>query len=70
MNSNMNTEIFWSGTYRGHAIAVLGREQGWLPYLDHALQPRMRFATADAAIAWLKRAIDRLAHGGERHQAA
>jgi hypothetical protein len=49
---------FWAGTYRGHRIAVLNHSNGWLVYLDHMLQHRMLFDTAEAARAWLQRKID------------
>lgn len=52
-------ENFWADTYRGHAIAVLNHGGRWLVYLDHVLQPRMVFATAEAAVAWLQRKVDR-----------
>jgi hypothetical protein len=51
-------EDFWAGTYQGRRIAVLNHSDGWLVYLDHALQHNMLFATAEAAIAWLQRKID------------
>lgn len=49
---------FWSGTYRGHTIAVLHHHGGWLVYLDHTLQHGKRFASAEKAIAWLRHKID------------
>lgn len=49
---------YWSDTYRGHTIAVLNHHGGWLVYLDHVMQPRLLFATAEAAVAWLRRRID------------
>ena len=44
-------ENFWADTYRGRTIAILNHGGGWLVYLDHVLQPRMMFATAEAAVA-------------------
>jgi hypothetical protein len=53
-----DAEAFWSGTYRGHPIAILNHNTGWLVYLDHMLQPRLLFDTAEAAKTWLQRKID------------
>jgi hypothetical protein len=50
---------FWSDTYRGRTIAILNHCGRWLVYLDHVLQERMQFATADAAKTWLQRKVDR-----------
>jgi hypothetical protein len=51
-------ENFWSDTYHGRTIAVFNHSGNWLAYLDHALQPRMLFTTAEAAVAWLRRQVD------------
>jgi hypothetical protein len=59
MQAINQAEDFWSDTYRGRAIATLNHGGRWLVYLDHVLQPRMVFATAEAAVAWLQRKIDR-----------
>jgi hypothetical protein len=61
MQSTDNVEKFWSDTYHGHTIAVFNHGGSWLAYLDHALQPRMLFVTAEAAVAWLRQRIDGLA---------
>lgn len=53
-------EPFISDTYRGHQIATLNHSGGWLVYLDHILQNRLKFATADAAIAWLRRQVENM----------
>jgi len=58
MQALNQAEQFWSDTYRGRKIAVLNHSGGWLVYLDHVLQPRMLFDTADSAINWLRRKID------------
>ena len=58
-------EEFWSDTYRGHSIAVFNHGGRWLAYLDHVLQQRLQFETADAAKVWLQRRIDR-PHGRSR----
>jgi hypothetical protein len=51
-------EGFWSDTYRGHTIAVLNHGGRWLVYLDHVLQHRMLFESAEAAVSWLQRKVD------------
>jgi hypothetical protein len=63
MQTIEQTEEFWSDTYHGRTIAVFNHGDRWLPYLDHALQPRMIFASAEAAIAWLRRRVDTPALG-------
>jgi hypothetical protein len=52
-------EDFLSDTYRGHSIATLNHGRGWLVYIDHVLQHNKLFVTADAAVAWLHKQIDR-----------
>ena len=59
MHAIPGAENFWSGTYRGHTIAILNHRGRWLVYLDHAMQHNMLFDTADAAVAWLQHRIDR-----------
>ena len=51
-------EDFWSDTYRGRSIAILNRGGSWLVYLDHVMQHRMLFDTAESAVRWLRRQID------------
>lgn len=58
MKNDDTREPFISDTYRGHQIATLKHSGGWLVYLDHILQNRLKFATADAAIAWLRRQVE------------
>jgi hypothetical protein len=58
MHTPWETEEFWSDSYRGHSIATLNRGNGWLVYLDHVLQHNKLFATAEAAVTWLRRQID------------
>ena len=53
MQHTNRSEGFWSDTYRGHTIAVLNHGGRWLVYLDHVLQHRMLFETAEAAVNWL-----------------
>lgn len=58
MQNLEKAEEFWSDTYHGRTIAVFNHGGNWLAYLDHALQPRVLFATAEAAVAWLRRQVD------------
>jgi hypothetical protein len=58
MHTPRQTNEFWSDSYRGHTIATLNRGDGWMVYLDHVLQHNKLFATAEAAVAWLRRQID------------
>lgn len=58
MQSLGNSGDFWSDTYRGHSIATLNHGRGWLVYLDHVLQHNKLFASADAAVNWLRKQID------------
>jgi hypothetical protein len=58
MYTKQEDDEFWSGSYRGHSIATLNRGSGWLVYLDHVLQHNKLFATADAAVGWLRQQID------------
>jgi hypothetical protein len=53
------TRDFWSDTYHGRPIAILNHCGRWLVYLDHVLQERMQFETAQAAVTWLQRKVDR-----------
>ena len=59
MQENRHAEGFWSDTYRGHIIAILNHSGRWLVYLDHVLQHRMLFDSAEAAVSWLQRKVDR-----------
>ena len=59
MQATYEAERFWSDTYRGHAIAILNHGGRWLVYLDHVLQLRMQFDTAESAVSWLQRKVDR-----------
>lgn len=58
MHNDETREPFFTDTYRGHQIATLNHSGGWLVYLDHILQNRLKFATAEAAIAWLRRQVE------------
>ena len=59
MQATYEAEGFWSDTYRGRVIAILNHCGRWLVYLDHVLQLRMQFDTAEAAVSWLQRKVDR-----------
>ena len=67
MYTPRESDEFWSDSYRGHAIATLNRGNGWLVYLDHVLQHNKLFATAEAAVAWLRRQIDIAAAPSQAH---
>lgn len=58
-----SVDPFIADTYRGHRIAVLNHGGGWLVYLDNILQNRLKFATAEAAITWLRRRVEDMAAG-------
>ncbi|HEU0159183.1 MAG TPA: hypothetical protein VFR00_07710 [Hyphomicrobiaceae bacterium] len=58
MQAFEQVEDFWSDTYRGRSIAILNRGGSWLVYLDHVMQHRMLFDTAESAVRWLRRQID------------
>jgi hypothetical protein len=60
------TADFWSDTYRGRTIAILNHCGRWLVYLDHVLQERIQFATAEAARSWLQSKVDRRPSGRGR----
>jgi hypothetical protein len=59
MQTTRQVEGFWSDTYRGHTIAILNHGGRWLVYLDHVLQQRLLFETAEAAVSWLHSKVDR-----------
>ena len=67
MLASTQLEDFWSDTYRGRRIAILNRGGRWLVYLDHVLQHRMLFDTAEAAVNWLQRKVDRPAPLRQMH---
>lgn len=60
MQTYDSVDPFISDTYRGHQIAVLNHGGGWLVYLDHILQNKLKFATAEAAIAWLRQRVENM----------
>ena len=64
MHTPNRRDAFWSDSYRGHVIATLSNGKGWLVYLDHVLQHNKLFATADAAVAWLRQQVDATAPRG------
>jgi hypothetical protein len=65
MHTRGECDKFWTDSYRGHSIATLHRGNGWTVYLDHVLQHNKLFATAEAAVAWLRRQIDMTAAPGQ-----
>ena len=67
MDTPRESDEFWSDSYRGHTIATLNRGNGWLVYLDHVLQHNKLFATAETAVAWLRRQIDIAATPSQAH---
>jgi hypothetical protein len=67
MYTPRESDEFWADSYRGRAIATLNRGNGWLVYLDHVLQHNKLFATAEAAVAWLRRQIDIAAAPSRAH---
>jgi hypothetical protein len=58
---------FWSDTYRGRPIAILNHCGRWLVYLDHVLQTRMQFVSAEAAVNWLHSKVDQPKGRGRLH---
>ena len=58
MQALEHVEEFWSDTYCGRNIAILNRGGSWLVYLDHVMQHRLLFDTAESAIRWLRHQID------------
>lgn len=58
MHTFEQADSFWSDKYRGHSIATLNRGSGWIVYLDHVFQHNKLFATADAAVTWLRQQVD------------
>jgi hypothetical protein len=67
MRAATHLESFWSDTYRGRNIAILNHGGRWLVYLDHVLQHRMLFETAEAAVNWLQRKVDRPTQRRQMH---
>jgi hypothetical protein len=57
-DATIESEQFWSGTYRGREIATFRHSRGWLVYLDRALQENKVFVTAEQAANWLRMRID------------
>jgi hypothetical protein len=59
MQATLEAEGFWSDVYRGRSIAILNHCGRWLVYLDHVLQARMQFDSAESAVNWLHLKVDR-----------
>jgi hypothetical protein len=66
MHDNDTRKPFISDTYRGHQIATLNHGGGWLVYVDHILQNRLKFATAEAAFAWLHGQVEKMSPGPDQ----
>jgi hypothetical protein len=49
---------FVSDQYRDRPIGILHRNGRWHVYLDHILQHKVAFATAEHALAWLVARVD------------
>jgi hypothetical protein len=62
MHAHTERPGFWSDSYHGHTIATLNHGRGWLVYVDHVLQHNKLFATAEAAVAWLRQQVDVAGH--------
>lgn len=67
MHTPNQTGAFWSDSYRNRAIATLNltASAGW-SISTHVLQYNKLFATADAAVAWMRQKIDSSAPRGAR----
>jgi hypothetical protein len=63
MQALEHVEDFWSDIYRGRNIAILNRGGSWLVYLDHVMQQRLLFDTAESAVRWLRRQVDQNCSG-------
>jgi hypothetical protein len=59
MQATLENEGFWSDVYHGRPIAILNHCGRWLVYLDHVLQARMQFDSAESAVTWLHHKVDR-----------
>ena len=58
MHQHADGQEFMSDVYRDRPIAILHRYGRWHVYLDHVLQHKVVFATAESAVAWLMARID------------
>ena len=67
MQATYEAEGFWSDTYRGRTIAILNHGGRWLAYLDHVLQAKVQFVSAEAAVTWLQDKVDRPAPRNRLH---
>jgi hypothetical protein len=54
----MSDQDFWSTVYRGRHIAVFQQHGRWHAYLDHMIQSKAVFATAENAVRWLAGRVD------------
>ena len=58
MQQRADGQEFVSDVYRDRPIAILHRNGRWDVYLDHVLQHKVAFATAEHALAWLVARVD------------
>ena len=58
VQEHSDEEEFVSAVYRGRPIATLNHFGRWHVYLDHVLQHKVVFETADEALAWLMQRVD------------
>jgi hypothetical protein len=58
MHQPADRQEFVSDVYRDRSIAIFHRHGRWHVYLDHVLQSKVVFATAEHAIAWLMARVD------------
>jgi hypothetical protein len=58
MHQLADGQEFVSDVYRDRPITILHRNGRWHVYLDHVLQHKAVFATAEQAVAWLVARVD------------
>jgi NADH:ubiquinone oxidoreductase subunit len=58
VQEHSDEQEFVSVIYRGRPIATLNHFGRWHVYLDHVLQNKVVFETADEALAWLMHRVD------------
>jgi len=58
VQEHSDEQEFVSVIYRGRPIATLNHFGRWHVYLDHVLQNKVVFETADEALTWLMHRVD------------
>jgi len=58
VQEHSDEQEFVSVIYRGRPIATLNHFGRWHVYLDHVLQNKVEFETADEALTWLMHRVD------------